>query len=89
MILTTSNLNVHHLNPLFQVKEKNQASRNMSFLLQRRSKAVVPTPDPPVRPQVPDRGVIEASVLVVPPDGLVHKTGMKYKEFNVKGLSRM
>ncbi|EDR05032.1 uncharacterized protein LACBIDRAFT_330098 [Laccaria bicolor S238N-H82] len=59
----------------------------MSFLLQRRSKAAAPTPDPPVRQQVPDSGVIQASVLVVPPDGLVCKTGMKYEEFDVKSLS--
>lgn len=61
----------------------------MSFLLQRRSKAAAPTPDPPVRQQVPDRGVIQASVLVVPPDGLVCKTGMEYEEFDVKSLSQM
>ena len=62
------------------------ASRIMSFLLQRRSKAVVPTPDPPDPPirRLPNRGVIEASVLVVPPDGSVHETGMKCAEFDVE-----
>ncbi|EDR10155.1 uncharacterized protein LACBIDRAFT_325790 [Laccaria bicolor S238N-H82] len=41
------------------------------------SKAIVPTPDPPPVRWLPDRGAIKASVLVVPPDGLVGKTGMK------------
>lgn len=72
--------------------EKNSSTTHfantMSFF-QRRSKVIVPTPDPPVRRQVPDRGIIEASVLVVPPDGLVRKTGMKYEEFNVESLSEM
>lgn len=55
----------------------------MSFF-QRRSKAIVrATPDPPVR-QLPDHGVIKASVLVVPPDGSVRETGMKYGEFDVE-----
>ena len=63
----------------------------MSFLLQRRSKAVVPTPDPPDPPvrRLPDRGVIEASVLVVPPDGSVHETGMKCAEFDVESDSML
>lgn len=43
---------------------------------------------PRVRQQAPDHGAIQASVLVVPPDGLVHETGMKYAEFNVEGLPR-
>jgi len=60
----------------------------MSFLLHRRSKAVVPTPDPPVR-RLPNKGVIEASVLVVPPDGLVCETGMKYAEFDIESDSSL
>ncbi|KIK07552.1 hypothetical protein K443DRAFT_86805 [Laccaria amethystina LaAM-08-1] len=60
----------------------------MSFLLQRRSKAIVPTPDPPVR-RLPDSGVIQASVLVVPPDGSVHETGMMYGEFDVESDSTL
>jgi hypothetical protein len=52
-------------------------------LFRRHAKVNLPTPDPPVR-RLPGNEAVKASVLIVPPDGLVCKTGMKYAEFDVE-----